>query len=273
MDAHISRIHKSTVPKFFTLLLAAVTALLIYSIPASSNATEELIIAGAGPSTKVVKSFVNLLAKEKAAEGYSFVVPPKSAKHAGGIKNTESYLFGRTGRPLNQKEKDLGVDEIFLAKMPITFVVGGQTGVRSLRLDQVCGVFTGRHTNWKEIGGNDKNIVVITREPTEALFLQLKEDVPCMKEVVDTTFVLKKDDHVIDMIKTTELGRAAIGFGAARNFPEAIHLKVDGFNSGVHLGLVYKISKADDPLVKAAKKLAQSEQWWALLKKMELGLP
>lgn len=273
MHALFARFRKSPEPKVSALRLAALTVSLTLALPSGSFAAEELVIAGAGPSTKVVKAFVNLLAKEEAARGYSFVVPPKSAKHAGGIKNTEAFLFGRTGRPLNEKEKAGGVDEIFLAKMPIVFVAGGQTGVRSLTLDQVCGVFTGKYGNWKEVGGKDSKIVVITREPTEALFLELKRDLPCMNEVIDTTYVLKKDDHVIDMIKTTETGRRAIGFGAARNFPEAIHLKVPGFDSGVKLGLVYQASKGDDPLVKAARKVARGEEWKALLGKMGLGLP
>jgi len=257
--------------------LTVFTSLIIGSVflvaPLQSSAQQSQTVAGAGPSTKVVEAFVKLLAVDEAAQGYTFSVPPKSAKHAGGIKNAETSVFGRTGRPLSVSEKAAGVDEIFLAKMPISFVAGGQAGVRSLPLDQVCGIFTGRHTNWKEVGGKDRVIVIITREPTEALFLQLKDDVPCMKEVVATTFVLKKDDHVIDMLKTTELGRRAIGFGAARNFPEAIQLTVPGFDSGVRLGLVYRTSNRDHPLVRAARKVAQSEQWEATLKEMGLGLP
>jgi len=260
-----------------SLTLAAstnlITGCLLVIAPLQSSAQQPQTVAGAGPSTKVVGAFVKLLAEDEAARGYTFSVPPKSSKHAGGINNTETYVFGRTGRPLSDSEKAAGVDEIFLARMPITFVAGGQAGVRSLSLDQVCGIFTGRYTNWKEVGGNDRGIVIITREPTEALFLQLKEDVPCMKEVIDTTFVLKKEDHVIDMLKTTELGRRAIGFGAARNFPEAIRLAVTGFDSGVKLGLVFRTSNKDHPLLRAARKVARSEQWEATLKEMGLGLP
>jgi hypothetical protein len=94
-----------------------------------------------------------------------------------------------------------------------------------------------------------------------------------MKEVIDTTFVLKKDDHVIDMLKTTELGRKAIAFGAARNFPEAIWLSVTGFDSGVNLGLVFRTSNEKHPLVRAARKVARSERWESTLKEMGLGLP
>jgi hypothetical protein len=165
------------------------------------------------------------------------------------------------------------VEEIFLAKMPIVFVAGAGAGVSSLTPDQVCSVFTGKYLNWKDVGGNDKEITVITREPTEALFLELKADLPCMKEVIDTKYVLKKDDHVIEMIKTTEAGRSAIGFGAARNFPEKVHIAVDGFDSGVRLGLVYRAANKDEALVKAARKTADGEEWKSELKSLGLGTP
>lgn len=77
----------------------------------------------------------------------------------------------------------------------------------------------------------------------------------------------------VDSIKTTELGRAAIGFGAARNFPDAIRLEVKGFDSGVRLGLVFRTSNRDHPLVRAAREVAGSEQWRTTLKEMGLGLP
>ena len=259
-------------PLFRAAVSLLFAAALVPLSPAAGHAAE-MVIAGAGPSTKVVERFVVYLSKSEAARGLTFSVPKESIKHAGGIRSTEKNLFGRTGRPLNEKEKAGGVEEIFLAKMPIVFVAGADAGVSSLTLDQVCDIFTGTHRNWKDVGGNDKEIVIITREPTEALFLELKRDQPCMKEIIDTKYVLKKDDHVIEMIKTTDAGRSAIGFGAARNFPEKVHIAVDGFDSGVRLGLVYQASNKDQPLVKAAGETAASEEWKSELKSLGLGMP
>lgn len=259
------------------LLLRATVSLLFAAallpvFPAGASDVE-MVIAGAGPSTKVVERFVEYLSKSEAAQGLTFSVPKKSIKHAGGIRSTEKNLFGRTGRPLNEKEKAGGVEEIFLAKMPIVFVAGAETGVSNLTIDQVCAIFTGKHRNWKDVGGKDKDISIITREPTEALFLELKNDLPCMKEVVATKYVLKKDDHVIEMIKTTDAGRGAIGFGAARNFPEKVHIAVTGFDSGVRLGLVYQAVNKDRALVKAARNTAAGKEWKSELLSLGLGTP
>ena len=36
-------------------------------------------------------------------------------------------------------------------------------GVKDLSTDQLIGIFTGKITNWKEVGGKDENIVLVTR--------------------------------------------------------------------------------------------------------------
>ena len=232
---------------------------------------ETQIVAGAGPSTKIVTLFVDLLAQTGAGKNYQFQVPKKSAKHAGGIKNANKYIFGRTGRPLNTKEKAGDVEELFLGKMPIAFVVGGKVGVNSLTVDQVCDVFTGKIKNWKEVGGIDHVIVVITREPREALFLSLKKTLPCMRQVVNTRYKFKKDHNVIQAITKNPVGAYGIGFGAVNNFPKNLIIQVSGFDSGVHLGLVHKKKHHDHPLVKAARDLVNSKNWQDTLRKNGLG--
>lgn len=231
------------------------------------------VIAGAGPSTKIVTSFVKLLGKTETGGKYQFRVPKKSAKHAGGIKNTKRYIFGRTGRPLNAKEKKDDVDELFLAKMPIAFATGAKTGIKKLTVDQVCDTFTGKVKNWKALGGIDHTVVLITREPREALFLALKKTLPCMRKVAETRYKFKKDRQVVQAIANTSAGAYAIGFGALRNFPKELVLQVEGFNAGVNIGLVFKKKNKDHPLVEAAKKLVGSKEWLDLITQQGMGIP
>ncbi len=253
----------------------ALAGVLLCVLPARWSRAGEAVqlIAGAGPSTRVVQRFAALLGGLPEAEGYVFEVPERSIKHAGGLRSTRKYLFGRTGRPLTADERARGYEEIFLAKMPIAFVAGEGAGVSRLTLEQVCGLFTGRYTNWKQVGGNDAPVVVLSREPTEALFSVLKRDVPCMNRVVDTPYVFKKDHLVVEMLLRRPQGRTAIGFGAARNFPPERILEVEGFSSGVNVGLVYRAENGDHPLVRAARELARSARWRDEVARMGLGWP
>lgn len=46
----------------------------------------------------------------------------------------------------------------------IAIVVNPASGVRNLTREQAAAVFTGRTTNWKELGGPDREIVVVVRD-------------------------------------------------------------------------------------------------------------
>ncbi len=229
---------------------------------ATSEQTKQ-IVAGAGPSTQIVTKFIGQLSATDSGKTYKFIVPRNSEKHAGGIKNVLNtpHIFGRTGRPLNEKERSKGIDEIFVAKMPIVFVVGKEAGIKELSISQVCGIFSGEIKNWKDVGGADHRIKVFSREPTEALFLTLKNMLPCMKNVTGTAFIYRKEPLLLRALRNPRSGGYAIGFGAYLYFPEEYIVKIDKFDVGVNMGLVYNEINDNHPLVKEAKKLAKGDSW------------
>jgi hypothetical protein len=222
-------------------------------------ASETIIIAGAGPSTKIVEKFFEELGVLPVAEGYIFEVPPKSVKHAGGIRASDVNLFGRTGRPLNEKEKAMNKGEIFLARVPIAFVVGSDVGVTKLTIGQLEDIYSKKTTNWKELGGIDKKIVLVGREATEALYSVLKVDYPFFTDVKFDMTVAK--DHLMVAFLGTPKGAGALGFGAKPNLENLHFITIDDFASGVSLGLVYDLKNNDDKLVEAAMQFAKSDTW------------
>ncbi len=246
--------------KYLVLLMVVCFGLLV--LPNDGHAQEKQVIAGAGPSTKIVQMFFEEFAKYPEGKPYSFEVPPKSIKHAGGIKASETYVFGRTGRPLNEKEKKLNKEEIFLARIPVSIVVGPDTGVTQLDMKQLEDIITGKVDNWKAVGGADQKILVVGREPTEALFTILKANYPFFKSAKFEK-VFEKDNAIVNFMKSSQ-GKYAIAFGAKPNFEkvkEVTMVAIDGLRVGVSLGLVYDQSNGGHPLVKAVKTYASSENW------------
>jgi ABC-type phosphate transport system substrate-binding protein len=258
-----------TVVKF--LLFTAVFTLSFVN-PASAEKKHQ-IIAGAGPSTQMVAKFVELLKNTHVGGKYTFFVPKKSDKHRGGLENAKKYIFGRTGRPLNNKERSQGFKELFLGKMPIVFVAGEDSGVQQLTIQQVCNLFTGKATNWKDVGGNNIEVAILSREPTESLFTELKKDIPCMQKVVKTKYIFKKDHEIVIAMDKTAFGRRAIGFGAQTSFSKKSILNVNNFSAGVPSGLVFLGENSNHPLLQEAKKLVKSEEWLKILKEMNLEKP
>ena len=244
------------------MLHKGLLAVLLSVILVSPAFAETHVIAGAGTSTQVVQLFFTHFAQLPQAQGQEFIVPDISVKHGGGVKSTESNLFGRTGRPLSSEERQQGKEEILLAKAPIAFCVGSATGIQTLSVKQLEKVFTGQAANWKEVGGKDAQIVVVGRERTESVLSELLQELSFFERVT-FNIVFDNDNQVIEFMKSPA-GQYAITFGA-RSALDAAELKTIDMTGevqpGVRLGLVYDKKNSDQPLIKAAVGYAHSEGW------------
>lgn len=244
---------------------------LLLVLAGPSLAQERQVIAGAGPSTRVVELFFNSFAEQPIAADYQFSIPLKSTKHRGGIDNSDTYLFGRTGRPLNEGERARGKDEIFLAMVPIVFVAGDGVRIHSLSMRELELIYRHKIDNWKRVGGVDAEIITVGREPTEALFTELKNYYFFFHQA-EFDRIFYRDHEVVDFLRSAE-GRYAIAFGAKANFygMNLIYIKED-LQAGVRVGLVYDLKNRDHPLVQAVREYAHSDEWRQVLRRSRLGL-
>lgn len=226
--------------------------------------TDSQIVAGAGPSTEIVQLFFNEFGKLPVAAGTQFTVMAASVKHAGGLKNSDIQLFGRTGRPLKDDEKSIGKKEILLGRVKIAFASGRETGIKNLNVQQLKEIFTRKVTNWKDVGGSNAPILLLGRDRNEAVFSVLREEYPWFNEVnFDKTF--KTDDELMKFIPGPE-GRHAIAFGAQSQLPNDQLIAIAEMNAGLKIGLVYDVKNENHPLVKAAQQYSNSKEWRNVLK-------
>lgn len=254
------------------------TALIVFSTIAvnilmgtSQALAQKQLIAGAGPSTKVVQLFVEKFVSNPVASKYEFTVPPRSAKHAGGIKASSKFIFGRTGRPLNAKEKNMNKSEIVLARIPIAFATGKSAGISDVDLKQLEQLFTGQIKSWSNIGGDSADVILAGREKGEALFSVLINDYPFFN-TAKFNKVFKKDHQVVSFLKSPQ-GKDAIAFGALPNFKDVNVIQVNGFSAGVSVGLVYDNANKDHELVQAAISFSASDEWKNAVKQIGLLTP
>lgn len=70
--------------------------------------------------------------------------------------------IGLSSRAL--KDGETGLDATVIALDGIAVVINGANAVGDLTLEQIAGLFTGRITNWKDVGGADAPVAVIGRE-------------------------------------------------------------------------------------------------------------
>jgi phosphate transport system substrate-binding protein len=140
---------------------------------------EPVALPGTGDSQDVLRA----LAKAYTAQfpDRSVTVPDSSGSD-GGIKvvGTGQSPMGRVSRLPNAQEiAQYGPFEyVEFSRVPVVFVVGTQAGVRNLSQHQVCELFSGRITNWKDVGGNDVLVDVQSR-PNGSNLQTITKNVPC----------------------------------------------------------------------------------------------
>lgn len=72
--------------------------------------------------------------------------------------------IGLSSRALKEDEKAQGLTETTLALDGIAVIVNPENPVDDLTLEQIAKIYTGEISNWKDVGGNDAEIVLIGRE-------------------------------------------------------------------------------------------------------------
>ena len=85
---------------------------------------------------------------------------------SAGVSNVIDGIsdLGNASRALKDEEKAEGLTENIIAYDGIAMVVNPSNGVENLTKEQLVKIYTGEVTNWKDVGGADKQIVVVGRE-------------------------------------------------------------------------------------------------------------
>jgi hypothetical protein len=228
-----------------------------------SGAADNQIIAGASASTELVRLFVGALSKRPESAGISISVMEGSVTHAGGIKHTDFFIFGRSGRPLNKEELAAGKKEVLLGRVPIGFATGLETGVKRLPLARVKDIFTRNIEQWKEVGGVEAAVTTLGLAADDGVTTELKNAYPWFRDITfDLTF--RTDEELVKYMASS-LGRHAITFGAKTQFRKNQLLDVPEVDLSLKVGLIYDRKNENHPLVQAAKQLSSSKAWKDLL--------
>ena len=95
-------------------------------------------------------------------EGATFTYNPTGS----GIKAVQAGTcdIGLASRNLKDEEKSSGLKQTVLAYDGIAIIVHPDNPVSDLDVETIAKIYTGEITNWKEVGGNDAQIVLIGRE-------------------------------------------------------------------------------------------------------------
>lgn len=133
--------------------------------------------------------------------------------------------IGLSSRALKEEEKADGLQETILALDGIAVIVHPQNPVSDLTVEQIAKIYTGEITNWKEVGGDDAEIVLIGREAGSGTrdgfesITNTKEACKYRQELTSTG----------DVITTVSGNPAAIGYASLASVKDSVKaLSVNG---------------------------------------------
>lgn len=105
--------------------------------------------------------------------------------------------IGTSSRELKEEEKSTGITEHVFAYDGIAVVVNKENPVKDLDSETVKKIFEGEITNWSEVGGNDEDIIVISRESGSGTRDAFEEMMELTEEVDGATVPTLREDALI----------------------------------------------------------------------------
>ena len=146
------------------------------------------------------------------------LVPPDSGTAIQMVIDG-SVSFAESFRPLKQSEYDLArsrgfeLKQVPVATSAVAFYVNPELDIPGLSLDQIEAIYSGRVTNWKQLGGPDLPIVPVNQDPdADASTSFLLQGLPGSEKRFGNNIEIVRD--TTSAIRRVARTPGAIGYGA-----------------------------------------------------------
>ena len=210
--------------KFLTLALTTVMALSLLTACGSKNdnsadtntdgSNTETTLSGtvSTDGSTSMEKVINSL-------GESFMAMNKDVKFTYNPTGSGSGIqavsegrcdIGLSSRVLKDDEKASGLVETVVALDGIAIVVNPENPVSDLDIDTIAKIYTGEITNWKDVGGNDAEIVLIGREADSGT----RDGFESITDTKDACQYRQELTSTGDVINTVSQNPDAIGYAS-----------------------------------------------------------
>ncbi|MCM8831543.1 MAG: phosphate ABC transporter substrate-binding protein [Candidatus Omnitrophica bacterium] len=196
------------------------------------------IIQIKGSDTMV--NLVQALAEEYMKKSPEFISVTGGGSGTGiGSLISGSADIVMSSRKIKEKEIELAKKrniepfEIPIALDGLAVIVHPSNPVSKLTIDELALIFTGKITNWKEVGGEDKKIVILSREVNSGTHLYFKEhvlrknDQNSKEEFSPTALLLPSSQAIADEVANNPLAIGYYGMGYLSEKQKAILVAKD----------------------------------------------
>jgi len=183
--------------KINTLAIISLISLVIALIFTGCGSQVDSKISIVGSTS--VQPLVQELADKYNEENAQIKIDIQGVGSTAGIKAVYDGTcdIGISSRKLKEEEKAWNLTETLIALDGIAVVVNPNNKVENLSSEQISKIFKGEIKNWSELGGEDKEIIVVTREAGSGTLAAFQEIMNLTKKDGDKTISLIASDALV----------------------------------------------------------------------------
>ncbi len=203
--------------------------------PALINAqTIACKIKGSDTCLPLSQKFAESFIKKNKGSNISVVGGGSGVGIAALVSGTTDIAQASRKMKMSEKMKlqDAGekVIETVIAYDAIAIVVNPANKVSQLTREQLSDIFTGKITNWKEVGGDDMKIIVYSRETSSGTYEFFKESVMKKKNYTKAALLMPATGAVVQSVSQTKGAIGYIGLAYVEKDVKALKVSYDGKN-------------------------------------------
>ena len=117
--------------------------------------------------------------------------------------------------------------EVIVGYDALSVIVNPANKVSKLTREQIEGIYTGKIKNWKEVGGDDLNIIVYSRESSSGTFEFFKEHVMKNKNYASTCLMMPATGAIVQSVSQTKGAIGYIGLAYMENSVKDVAVSYD----------------------------------------------
>lgn len=233
---------------------------------------KEVKIGGSSSTYPVMKILTDAYTAKVATTKANFATPSQSEVAIAGVKEGV-FDVASISKQIKPEEKDNNLDYHEFAQDALLVATHPSVkGVTNLTTENLKAIYSGKVTNWKELGGLDAKIVVLDRpEDESAKKLLRKHYLGENLKNSPNAVVMRKENELITAIQNTQysIGAFSLGYAVSNKVPvnklsldgiepTAENIRSEKYKMVRHIGLVSQ--KSPKPAAKEMINFALSAE-------------
>lgn len=196
--------------------MALAVVVLLPGCGSSSRAEDQLIVTGSTTLLPIAEQAAEQFQHDNRGSSVLVSGLGSSAGIEAVISGTSDV--GTASRDLNSDEDDKGLFDTPVAYDGIAVIVNPKNPVKDLTSEQLRAIFAGEITNWREVGGKDREIDLVNRDEASGTREAFKKIVMGKTRFDRSAVVLPGTGQVRDVVARSEgaVGYISVGFVAPR---------------------------------------------------------